>query len=477
MEMILNHNFRTKDIADGDFRALYEKRRRDANFALVFVDQTGRTIALRDHLGIVPLFYRFRNGTYQFSTHLENLVTGQDIICHDGLKSYLAFGTARLKPLFKEIGIVPPGTVLVFNPETQQPQVVYQYQIAAQDVTGLKTFQDYVVECRQLMKTALERTVRTDKIGLLLSGGIDSGIIGFLLRELGIAINAYTIGAWGKTSSDIVFARENAKLLGVATHQMDYLETEDYAPAMKIMPQCYQMPHGTRAALSVMMLWERTGIGQESQLIFGQNADTMTGAMGTQYSTYFLSKLPRFIRQRYDMPYNDIIRNFLSFVSKGHVVEAQNVPLAVNTMSDVEKLIVTGMLLAHTPSDSEVFVLPAMQTRVPIVNPYYDMDLVEFFLGVPIQHRLKFSPKSRPPLQFEKRILQHVALEWLPKHVAQRKKALTVSFDRDEHSRNLLAQLPLSIETISLYTLEQRFAAASLQQWFEYHGLNNILSN
>lgn len=70
MRVLLNYNFEPRDIRDLNFKALYEKRRRDSCFAFVFEDDEA-FYAIRDHLGTVPLFFSFRDDRLTFSTVLS----------------------------------------------------------------------------------------------------------------------------------------------------------------------------------------------------------------------------------------------------------------------------------------------------------------------------------------------------------------------------------------------------------------------
>ena len=87
---------------------------------------------------------------------------------------------------------------------------------------------------------------------MYLSGGIDSAMIGIILKKLGVKVRAYTCGPWGESSSDLVYARQNAEVVGVDSHEIHCLQTDDYESAMSALPSAYGIPHGTATALGVM---------------------------------------------------------------------------------------------------------------------------------------------------------------------------------------------------------------------------------
>ena len=107
MKTLLNYNFNLEDIVDKDFARLYESRRRDSVFAVVFEDAEG-VYALRDHIGICPLWYMEVDGELLFATNVQDLPHGSS--CTDvGLRSYVALWTTKVSSLFDDVHLVPPG--------------------------------------------------------------------------------------------------------------------------------------------------------------------------------------------------------------------------------------------------------------------------------------------------------------------------------------------------------------------------------
>ncbi len=134
----------------------------------------------------------------------------------------------------------------------------------------------------------IERCLKSDEVGLYLSGGIDSALTGVFLRELGVKVHAYTSGPWGETSSDVVYAKRNAEIIGVKHHEIDYLETSDYDSTISALPQLYGIPHGNSTGLGIVKLRENTSVGIHKQIFFGQNCDSIMAASKAQYLCYFL---------------------------------------------------------------------------------------------------------------------------------------------------------------------------------------------
>lgn len=108
IKILLNYNFNPLDIADNDFKSLFEKRRRDSCFAFVY-QKDGKIYAIRDHIGTAPLYFRKINDEIKFSVNLNSLIINRSCILDpEGVRYFIAFGTPKLKSLLNEVKIVPP---------------------------------------------------------------------------------------------------------------------------------------------------------------------------------------------------------------------------------------------------------------------------------------------------------------------------------------------------------------------------------
>lgn len=476
--ILAQYNFNPSDIDDGDFDALYTHRRRDSFFAFAYA-RGERYYALRDHLGGIPLYYRQSQDGVKFSINIGDLVAENDTFNTLGLQAFLKFGTTRLYPLSDSIGIVPPGTVVEFNP-AQSRRTVYQYALKPPTLPQSISMRRLIEELDKRLRRAVERVLVHNTVGLYLSGGIDSALIGLYLRELGVKVNAYTSAPWGKISSETPFARANAVAIGAQTHSIVDLESYAYESLFAQLPQIYGGPHGTTTALGVASIWRNTAIGDEQQVFFGQNSDTATCSVPAQYLTYFSSYMPAFLRKRMHPAFrhDEIVDRYLALKGPS-LVGADDLPsLAITggreNPTALQQLTIAGMAIAHTPSDSEVLSQPAISRGQLVSDPYFDVDVVEFLVATPLRHRLAVSRKSRLYLTLEKRVLQQLALRYLPRDLVFRKKGFTVSLERDSQAQRFLASLPQRVQGIEAGNTEARFAAGVLSQWAEQTGLAGL---
>ena len=460
------HNISLDDIPDSNYHALYSTKRRDANFAAA-VPVGDKIHALRDHLGVAPLYFRYTDDGVKFSHHLSNLVHPADSLNIAGLRALLQLGSPRLLPLFDAIHIVPPATVIEIDPARRSAKPVYSYALQPRRIPLRRRWQELIDEFETLMTRAIQQCLRSDDVGLYLSGGIDSAMIGIILKKLGVAVRAYTSGPWGESSSDVAFAKRNAALIGLDHHEIHYLGTDDYESAMTALPASYGIPHGNPTALGIIKLREQSSAPQQAQLFFGHNADNMLAAMRAQYLCYFLAPLPLSMRRRLHpaLTRPAASENLLSLRRNYRgPIDALILPKFAPGLSALQEVTATGMLTAHF----DVFNQPSFMQNQSIVSPYHHMDVVEFAMGLPLARRLALAANKLPIL--EKRLIQKLAIRALPRDIVYRKKAFVVSFERDKSSQALYGKLPTEICGITLRQPHERFAAEMLLRWLEHCG-------
>ena len=460
MQTLLSYNFYTNDIADKDFRTLFEKTRRDSAFAFVFQDETG-IYAIRDHLGTCPLWYMKKAGQWLFSTNLADLPHSV-VINELGLKSYIGLHTTKIKSPFEGVEMVAAGTVLHFPPDGE-PRSVYQYHIKPEKSSLFGSYSSAVDTLDQLFKTALLRQLRAKtEAGLYLSGGIDSGLIGLYLKEIGV--RTFTYSASKKTENNLErdYTDINVSLIEPAHHSVGVVE-RSYESLTESAITLYKQPPGNATALSVTNLWDQTNIGQSPIIFFGQNSDVINNAMDNNQLTTFgfpFSHIFGLSKRRLD-------KMFANYVTKQTYGILTNDPLDLGRLYGGQKLsslhlvALAGMYLRRTPSDGELLAQPAINKDIPIGNPFYDMDLVEFLMGLHPRHKIGWKKGVRVPISFDKRVLQTLALKkGIPAKLVFRKKGFNISGSTD-----FFRDLPDEISGIQCHDHHQRFAAHTMKRY------------
>ena len=132
MEVLTHYNFdpeKAKEFAKTQNWAEIFKTRRDSIFCFA-VRHKGKIYAVRDHLGITPLYYRLK-GAPIASHDLNKIVKKGDEVNEEGAKFLVISQTPKLVPVVKEIEIVPPGTVLEIDEKSEQLKIKKEFVIKA----------------------------------------------------------------------------------------------------------------------------------------------------------------------------------------------------------------------------------------------------------------------------------------------------------------------------------------------------------
>ncbi len=119
-------------------------------------------------------------------------------------------------------------------------------------------------------------------------------------------------------------------------------------------------------------------------------------------------------------------------------------------------------------NESEVCTQPSFVQGQSISSPYYNMDLVEFVMGLPLTKRFALDKNKLPAI--DKLIIQKVASRYFPMDIVSRKKAFVVSFERDQTTKALYGNLPDRVLGIALDKPHESFGGEILMRWLKQQG-------
>jgi asparagine synthase (glutamine-hydrolysing) len=162
-------------------------RRLNGIFAFLFWDERERRLlAARDHLGVKPLYYvTGRKGRLLFASEIKALFAAGDVtprVNAEDLLELLAFHfIAGPRTAFDGVVELPPGHCL----RAESGRVVTgEYWSPLQSARRGNGSQADPGRLRQLLAAAVERQLMADvPVGIMSSGGLDSGIVSALARN------------------------------------------------------------------------------------------------------------------------------------------------------------------------------------------------------------------------------------------------------------------------------------------------------
>ncbi|MBN2034864.1 MAG: asparagine synthase [Deltaproteobacteria bacterium] len=172
-------------------------------------------LILNDRFGMAhQVYWTVVNGTFYFATHLRTLMRVPEIprnIDHEGLNLFLKYSYIPSPwTIFKGIRKLPPGCLLRYKNGATQEEVYWNFPRQKDKELSLE---DAASEYRRLMLASILRRLESKgDVGILLSGGLDSGMNVALASECsGRKLRTFSIGFDDPAFDERPFARMVAR--------------------------------------------------------------------------------------------------------------------------------------------------------------------------------------------------------------------------------------------------------------------------
>ena len=186
------------------------------------------------------------------------------------------------------------------------------YNFAPTPFATPKKDKEAVAELLDLYRHAVQRHLLSDvPVGILLSGGVDSGLLLALMNEQGGSWPAYTVG-YGKSFADdeLFDAAETASLLG-ARHVTVMLDQGEFERSLPKIVECLEEPIATSSIVPMYFVSQRARQDVKVALI-GQGPDELFGGykrhLGVHYGNWWRG-LPAGLRSMAGFAVNRLPRN------------------------------------------------------------------------------------------------------------------------------------------------------------------------
>lgn len=202
-------------------------REMDGMFAAAVWDPERALLVLaRDRAGEKPLFWCQSGEAVAFASEpgpLLALPWMSRTPDADALVRYLVHGCfAHADTGWREVHVVPPGHVAQFGAASGTPHVSRWWRAwdaVDAEAAATRDPQEQVARTRAVLSEAVNSRVPSDvACGVLLSGGIDSGLIAALLAREGHHVPAFSLKVEGPGYDESDAARETARHLGFEHH-------------------------------------------------------------------------------------------------------------------------------------------------------------------------------------------------------------------------------------------------------------------
>jgi asparagine synthase (glutamine-hydrolysing) len=268
-------------------------------FGLAIWDDTKKKLILaRDPMGIKLVYYKIEEGSVYFGSEIRAILAasaGKPEIDPIALNLFLRYRyTPSPLTLFKEIFKLAPGTMLILERGGSRIERWYKYRPTH--------FQEYISdnqaknELLDLYKWAVRRHLISDvPLGLLLSGGIDSGLLLALMNKYGNGWRTYTVGYGKSFKEDELFdAAKTAKSLS-ANHFSVHIDRETFEKTLPKIISLLEEPVATSSIVPMYFVCQRARQDVKVALI-GQGPDELYGGynrhLGVHYGDFWRNMPP-----------------------------------------------------------------------------------------------------------------------------------------------------------------------------------------
>jgi asparagine synthase (glutamine-hydrolysing) len=248
-------------------------------FAVAVWDAVRRRLVLaRDPFGIKPLYYRADAAELSFASELDALPGGE--VDLDAVEAFLAFNTIPAPlSIFREIRKLPPGHVLAWS-----DGAVSVSRFARPGPLPPRHGEDeaeLVEECRARLRDSVRAHLVSDvPVGVLLSGGVDSGALAALAAtESSEAVRTFSIGFEESSFDELAGARSVASLYG--TRHRELVLRPDAALLLPALADAFDEPFADSSALPTYLV-SQLAAEDVKVALSGEGGDELFGG----YYTY-----------------------------------------------------------------------------------------------------------------------------------------------------------------------------------------------
>jgi asparagine synthase (glutamine-hydrolysing) len=314
------HQFRTKSDTEVIIHGYKEWgthvfNRLNGMFGLAIWDVPNERIVLaRDAMGIKLVYYKVDNGQLTFGSEIRAITATENskpTIDPLALNLFLRFRyTPSPLTIFQGIRKLAPGTMLIVEDGQYREERWYGYKPLP--FSTPKEDQEATRELLELYRGAVRRHLLSDvPVGILLSGGLDSGLLLALMNEQGGPWPAYTIGYGASFADDeLADAKTTASVLG-ARHVCVQLDRAEFEQSLLKIVESLEEPIATSSIVPMYFVSQRARQDVKVALI-GQGPDELFGGytrhVGVRYGNLW-RRLPAAFRSAVGFAVHGLPRN------------------------------------------------------------------------------------------------------------------------------------------------------------------------
>ena len=354
-------------------------------FGLAIWDVRRRRLVLaRDAFGIKPVYYKLANGTLLFGSEIRTIRAVDRDASDVDPASLNLFLRYRFTPspytIYRGVNKLAAGTMLVV--ESGSAKVERWYKFKPEPFSPMPSDEDAMEDLLGIYRRAVKRHLLSDvPVGLLLSGGLDSGLLLGLMNENGRDWPTYTIGYGSSFQDDeLKDAAETASVFG-ARHTSIQIDQNVFQASLSHIVSCLEEPIAASSIVPMYFVSQRARQDVKVALN-GQGPDELFGGytrhLGVRYGRYW-ANLPSWCRDAavsaiQMVPRAEALRRGLySLGEQERLPRYQNV-LSIASGDTIDNLFHDGLL----PKNSGDRILDCWSDLVPLMEHTDDLGGMQF---------------------------------------------------------------------------------------------------
>src|ERR1700734_3783168 len=250
-----------------------------------------RLVVARDPFGIKLIYYKIDGDRVYFGSEIRAVVAAKNEKAGVDPVSLNLFLRYRYTPspytIFSGIRKLAAGTMLVFEKGSYSLRRWYQYKPT--QFSPAKSVDEAKEELLELYKQSVKRQLLSDvPLGLLLSGGVDSGLLLALMNLYGKSWRTYTVGYGSSFADDeLTDAAETASGFSSEPPPVT-LDRKTFEEALPRIVACLEEPIASSSIVPMYFVCERAREDVKVALI-GQGPDELLGGyrrhLGVRYGS------------------------------------------------------------------------------------------------------------------------------------------------------------------------------------------------
>jgi asparagine synthase (glutamine-hydrolysing) len=255
-------------------------------FALALWDDSEQRLLLaRDRFGIKPLYYRLDEGSLAFASELKAMLELPGFsraIDPGAVSAYLAFNSIPAPlTIFAEARKLPPGHLLAWQGGRIELRRYARPAPAPAERVRREPAADLAAELREVLRDSIRAHLVADvPVGVLLSGGVDSGgITALAAGESPQPLKTFSIGFEESGYDELSRARLVAERFATDHHEL--ILRPDAVDLLPKLVESFDEPFGDSSALPTYLVSELAA-GEVKVALSGEGGDELFGG----YYTY-----------------------------------------------------------------------------------------------------------------------------------------------------------------------------------------------